>query len=355
MGSRSFQIYSKQHSLHKKITKIVRTTFITMGSAVAPPRMWRLHLTLAVAVWLNTRWLEVQAFCPRLPATRTSLRAASTVTTKPFLAVPQPRRAAFLTQLMAGGNEAFSEQTYTEAVWGAISALPKVSEYYQMPPSASIEAPYLLDILLNPSKHQAGDSADAAKRVVEKTLNKAGVDVKQIRSDLEGYLAQQPKSSSPSVSSSQQRATIGPSLARVLDVARTQMKSLLNDSFVSTEAVLLALCRDDDKFLVSALQKQSKNYSQILQAVQALREKSGPANTRGAEVSVDEENSWRNHYSYVLTQFLFLRTITMPCSNTALTLPNEHERVNLIRLLAVIPKFGERFKFSVAAPRTILY
>ena len=53
----------------------------------------------------------------------------------------------------------------------------------------------LLDVMLNSSKHNAGDDAEAAKKVAEKTLSSAGVNVKELRKQLEGYWAKQPKMS----------------------------------------------------------------------------------------------------------------------------------------------------------------
>lgn len=61
----------------------------------------------------------------------------------------------------------------------------------------------------------------------------------------------------------------------------------LQDSFVSTEALLLALCQEEDRFLKDALAKQRVSYDQILEQVQKAREKSGPANSRGAETNYE--------------------------------------------------------------------
>lgn len=50
-------------------------------------------------------------------------------------------------------DSTFSEGSYTEAAWGAIASLPKVADYYSV---QTIESPLLLDVLLNPAKHNAG-------------------------------------------------------------------------------------------------------------------------------------------------------------------------------------------------------
>lgn len=112
----------------------------------------------------------------------------------------------------------FNESKYTEAAWSSIITLTKAADYYQ---ATSVEAPLLLDIMLNPNKHNAGDDADAAKRVVEKTLLKAGVDIGKLRSALEQYLAKQPR-----VSGSSGQKSMSQSLMRVLDAAKRSKEIL---------------------------------------------------------------------------------------------------------------------------------
>lgn len=70
--------------------------------------------------------------------------------------------------------EDWKEDKYTQAAWSAIAALTKVADYYQ---TQAVESVYLLDVLLNPAKHNAGDDAEAAKRVVDKILGSAEVDM----------------------------------------------------------------------------------------------------------------------------------------------------------------------------------
>jgi ATP-dependent Clp protease ATP-binding subunit ClpB len=167
----------------------------------------------------------------------------------------------------------FAEAKYTEAAWAAIATLTKAADYYE---ASTIEAPILVDILLNPSKHNAGDAAESAKRVIEKIIGSAGGDVNELRSDLEKFLAKQPK-----VSGGTQKM-MGQSLQKVLDTARIS-KTVLGDSFVSTEALLLALAKDESAFLTDALRRQQISYDTVLEAVKKSRERSGPATSRGAE------------------------------------------------------------------------
>eukprot|EP00547_Thalassionema_nitzschioides_P004690 CAMPEP_0194217664 /NCGR_PEP_ID=MMETSP0156-20130528/21914_1 /TAXON_ID=33649 /ORGANISM="Thalassionema nitzschioides, Strain L26-B" /LENGTH=911 /DNA_ID=CAMNT_0038946777 /DNA_START=305 /DNA_END=3040 /DNA_ORIENTATION=- len=175
-------------------------------------------------------------------------------------------------------SDSFSSDKYTEAAWAVLASLSKASDYYE---ASTIEAPIMVDILLNPSKHAPGDEkTESAKRVAEKILQKANVDVPSLRSELEKYLAKQPK-----VSNSANKMQ-GQSLMKVLERARTN-QSLLGDSFISAEALLLALCQEDEKFLKDALRKQNVSYDQILEQVQKAREKSGPANSRGAETNYE--------------------------------------------------------------------
>jgi len=175
-------------------------------------------------------------------------------------------------------DSTFSEGTYTEAAWGAIASLPKVGDYYSV---QTIESPLLLDVLLNPAKHKAGDNAIAAQKTVEKVLVSADVDLVTLRRELENYLSKQPQ-----VKGSNANKNTGRSLSVVLDKAM-DMKTSLNDSFVSTEALLLSVVKNDDKFTVEALKRQDVSYEKVLAAVKELRKVSGPATSRSAETLYD--------------------------------------------------------------------
>ena len=65
-----------------------------------------------------------------------------------------------------------------------------------------------------------------------------------------------------------------------------QQPSIQQDSFVSSEALILGLAKEDG-FLQSALFNQGKGYKDVLDAVTAIREKSGPATSRSAENMYD--------------------------------------------------------------------
>jgi hypothetical protein len=169
--------------------------------------------------------------------------------------------------------EDFKEDKYTEAAWASIAALTKAADFYS---ASTVEAPFLLDVMLNPNKHSAGEDAEAARKVCEKTLAKAGVDVNNIRSELEKYLSKQPRVSDNT------SKVMGRSLQKVLETARSG-KEILGDSFVSTEGLLLALIKEDEKFTSQALLQQGIKYTDVLEAIKGMRIKSGPANTRGAE------------------------------------------------------------------------
>lgn len=115
----------------------------------------------------------------------------------------------------------FNESKYTEAAWASIAALSKVADYYQ---TSAVEAPLLLDVLLNPTKHATGAGGDAGaeagKRVVEKIWNRANVNSKEIRSELEKFLSKQPRVSDYS------QKIMGRSLQKVLETSR-QIKDTL--------------------------------------------------------------------------------------------------------------------------------
>jgi ATP-dependent Clp protease ATP-binding subunit ClpB len=172
----------------------------------------------------------------------------------------------------------FDQMQYTEAAWSAVAAVTKVAEYYRM---SYVEAPLLLDFLLNPAKHNGGDDAQSANKAVIKVLEQAGVDVKTLRSSLEEHLSRQPKMSQGGTQN-----IMGKDLPKVLENARTIM-SVLGDSFVSAEGLLLALCKEDTQFTRDAISKQNVNYKDVLDVVKKMREKSGPTISRSAENMYD--------------------------------------------------------------------
>lgn len=115
-------------------------------------------------------------------------------------------------------SDTFSSDKYTEAAWAILTSLSRCSDYYE---ASTIEAPLMLEVLLNPSKHAPGDEkAESAKRVAEKILQKSGVDVASLRAELEKYLAKQPKMSNAA------NKMQGQSLVKVLDRARTNQSLL---------------------------------------------------------------------------------------------------------------------------------
>ena len=137
---------------------------------------------------------------------------------KPTTTFHMPSEATSPT-LLRFSQELFQETKYTEAAWAAVAGLTSAADYYK---STTLEAPLLLDMLLNPSKHGTGgdQGAVAAKKVTEKTLNAAGVDLKTLRSGLETYLGKQPK-----VTGNVGQKTMGRSLQKTLETARDGSKA----------------------------------------------------------------------------------------------------------------------------------
>lgn len=130
--------------------------------------------------------------------------------------------------------EDFSEGSYTEAAWAAVAALPKVADFYS---ATTVEAPMLLDVLLNPAKHSAGENAEAAKLVVDKVLAKAGVSGRELRQQLENYMAKQPKISGSAADNAQKN--MGRSLQKVLEAARNSKAILSVSSRVSCAEIFI--------------------------------------------------------------------------------------------------------------------
>lgn len=55
------------------------------------------------------------------------------------------------------------------------------------------------------------------------------------------------------------------------------------DSFVSTEGLVLSLCKEDTLFTRDQLSKQDVTYNDVLDSVKKMRETSGAAISRSAE------------------------------------------------------------------------
>lgn len=113
----------------------------------------------------------------------------------------------------------FNESKYTESAWACIAGVTKAAEYYS---ATTIEAPMLLDIMLNPTKHNAGENADSAKRVTEKVLVKADIDVLTLKQELEIFMSKQPKISG----SMDSQKVLGRSMMKVLERARDSVSLL---------------------------------------------------------------------------------------------------------------------------------
>ena len=236
-------------------------------------------------------WDSSAAFTPAIHRSR-GAGGLSTVVSRPYpttetslssfvqkLSNNQSARRPSSSSSLKMSSQDFDQSKYTDAAWANISALTKVADYYQ---SGTVEAPYLLDTLLNPTKHNAGDDAEAAKRVVEKILGAAGVNVQLLRQELENWFGRQAKLSGSGATQKQ----MGRVLSQVLDTARQNM-GVLGDSFVSTEGMLLALAKEDSQFTRDALRKQDIKYTDLLAEVKKMREKSGPVISRSAENMYD--------------------------------------------------------------------
>ena len=120
-------------------------------------------------------------------------------------------------------NDDFNESKYTESAWACMIALTKVAEFYT---STTVDSQMLLDVMLNPTKHNAGEDAEGAKRVAEKVLMKADINPNTLRQELEVYMSKQPKISG----SMDAQKVMGRSMVNVLDRAR-EIQPLLGVSF----------------------------------------------------------------------------------------------------------------------------
>lgn len=146
-----------------------------------------------------------------------SLAAFKDLALAPFPASRRSHRGGALKMASAD----FDQMQYTEAAWSVVAAVTKVAEYHK---SSTVEAPLILDFMLNPGKHNGGDDAESAKSVTVKVLEQAGLDVKQLRQGLEEHLSRQPK-----MSQGGSQNIMGRDLPKVLENART-IQSILGVS-----------------------------------------------------------------------------------------------------------------------------
>ncbi len=128
-------------------------------------------------------------------------------------------------------NDDFNESKYTESAWACMIALTKVAEFYT---STTVDSQMLLDVMLNPTKHNAGEDAEGAKRVAEKVLAKADINPNQFRQELEVYMSKQPKISG----TMDAQKVMGRSMVKVLDRAR-DIQQVLG---VSTTSLSFDIC-----------------------------------------------------------------------------------------------------------------
>ena len=152
----------------------------------------------------------------------TTFLSSPTRTTSSFVAMRQhqtPKLKSYGSRSVSlrMSSDDFNESKYTEAAWSTLATLTKAADYYE---ASTIEAPILVDVLFNPAKHNAGDNAESAKRVAERILQSSGASMKELRSELEKFLAKQPK-----ISSSAQKMS-GRTLQKVLESARENQKIL---------------------------------------------------------------------------------------------------------------------------------
>jgi ATP-dependent Clp protease ATP-binding subunit ClpB len=118
--------------------------------------------------------------------------------------------------------------------------------------------------------HTLGESAMTAKQVAIQLLEDAGVNVDQLREEVESYLERQPKVKGDENS----QKMMGRVLSDVLQASR-QLKAELKDSYISTEALLLGLCSNDTLFTANAIASQGVTLDSMKEALQNFRQKSG--------------------------------------------------------------------------------
>ncbi len=168
--------------------------------------------------------VHVNAFAPNHFNIATPTKSTNNAVS--FLESQSARRIPFRsvgrkinTQLQMAADD-FKEMAYTESGWACISTLTKAADYYS---ATILEAPLLMDVLLNPNKHGAGDDAEAARRAVEKVLIQAGVDANKLRQDLETHMSKQAKVAG---GGADQQKSMGMTMVKVLEASRDSMKLL---------------------------------------------------------------------------------------------------------------------------------
>jgi len=139
-------------------------------------------------------------------------------------------------------------ELFTEKAWAAIVAAQQLAQQRRQ---QQMESEHLLASLLG----QQG--------LADRILEKAGVNVAQLRQRVEGHLAGQ-----PSLGTAPESVYLGKGLNTVLDQAQS-LKESYGDSFIAIEHLLLALAIDDrcGKQLLSQAGTDAKALKEAVQAI----------------------------------------------------------------------------------------
>lgn len=154
---------------------------------------------------------------------------------------------------------------YTEKAWDCVAKLPQYADKYS---TQYVEATHLLRAILDEGPAGLG----------QRILAKAGVDVKQIDSNLEQYLKRQPKISDTS------NKAMGRTMMDCLTKSNG-LKQEFGDQYVSTEHLLLAAA-DTEGYSKKIFSDAGYKLSQLKDAVKAIRG-NNKVTSRNPEVSYE--------------------------------------------------------------------
>jgi len=176
------------------------------------------------------------------------------------------KQALRMSSTGGGGVEnPMNPNLYTEKAWEAVSKLPQYADKYS---TQALEATHLLRALLD----------EGASGLTHRVLTKAGVDVKDVDTKLESYLAKQPRVSDTS------QKTMGRTLQECLTKS-LGIKREFEDQYVSIEHLLLSAAQTEG-FTKKVFADVGSNINKIKDAVTEIRG-SNKVTSRNPEVSYE--------------------------------------------------------------------
>eukprot|EP00953_Heterococcus_sp_UTEX-ZZ885_P009650 5669-Heterococcus_DN1.PRE.1 len=150
-----------------------------------------------------------------------------------------------------GGSANLNPELYTEKAWEAVTRLPALADENG---AQMVETELLLKSLLN----------EGPQGLASRILYKAGADTAGLESELDKYIANQPRVSNVS------NKVMGNVLTKVMTAAQ-KSKVEFGDKFCSIEHLVLALAAEDTRFTAREFGRQGITTAKLQDAVKEIR------------------------------------------------------------------------------------